>query len=77
MAYVSSDIYGLSERSIMSVEMMNTTEVERYLGLHEKQVHALIKDRKIPATMFTGKRVFLNKLIDEWGEIRAGLGLKG
>ena len=50
----------------MSVDMMNTKEVARYLGIHEKQVYALIREGRIPATRVTGKWVFPRKLIDEW-----------
>ncbi|MEW6376807.1 MAG: substrate-binding domain-containing protein [Thermodesulfobacteriota bacterium] len=60
----------------MSGEMMNTKEVAQYLGIHEKQVYALIKSKKIPSTRVTGKWVFPKKLIDEWIEsnVRKGLG---
>jgi excisionase family DNA binding protein len=50
----------------MSEEMMNTKEVAHYLGVHEKQVYALIKSKRIPSTRVTGKWVFPRKLIDEW-----------
>lgn len=52
-------------------EMMNTKEVAQYLGIHEKQVYALIKTKKIPSTRITGKWVFPKKLIDEWIESNA------
>ena len=45
---------------------MNTKEVAQYLGIHEKQVYALIKSKKIPSTRVTGKWVFPKKLIDDW-----------
>jgi len=50
----------------MSEEMMNTPEVARYLQIHEKQVYALIKAGRIPATRVTGKWLFPKKLIDQW-----------
>ncbi len=50
----------------MPDEMMNTREVADYLGIHEKQVYALIKANRIPCTRVTGKWVFPKKLIDEW-----------
>ena len=50
----------------MSEEMMNTKEVAQYLGIHEKQVYMLIKEKKVPATRITGKWVFPKKMIDEW-----------
>jgi excisionase family DNA binding protein len=59
----------------MSEEMLNTKEVAKYLGIHEKQVYALIKSKKIPSTRVTGKWVFPRKLIDEWIESNAKTGL--
>jgi len=50
----------------MSEEIMNTKEVAEYLGIHEKQVYALIKAGKIPSTRVTGKWIFPRNLIDEW-----------
>lgn len=60
----------------MSVELMNTKEVAKYLDIHEKQVYALIKSGRIPATRATGKWIFPRKLIDEWIESQAGAGLR-
>jgi excisionase family DNA binding protein len=60
----------------MSEEMMSTKEVAKYLGVHEKQVYALIKSKKIPSTRVTGKWVFPRKLIDEWIESNAKTGLE-
>ena len=60
----------------MSEEMMNTKEVAKHLGIHEKQVYALIKSKKIPSTRVTGKWVFPKKLIDEWIESNARTGLE-
>jgi len=60
----------------MSEEMMNTKEVAKYLGIHEKQVYALIKSKKIPSTRVTGKWVFPKKLIDVWIETNAKTGLE-
>ena len=59
----------------MAEEMMNTKEVAKHLGIHEKQVYALIKSKKIPSTRVTGKWVFPRKLIDEWIESNAKTGL--
>ena len=50
----------------MSEELMNTKEVSDYLGIHEKQVYALIKQKKIPCTRVTGKWLFPKDIIDEW-----------
>jgi putative molybdopterin biosynthesis protein len=60
----------------MSGEMMNTKEVARYLGVHEKQVYALIKAKRIPSTRITGKWIFPKRLIDEWVESHAKEGLE-
>jgi putative molybdopterin biosynthesis protein len=50
----------------MPANMLNTKEVAEYLGIHEKQVYALIKENKIPCTRVTGKWIFPKNLIDEW-----------
>ena len=60
----------------MSEEMMSTREVAKYLGVHEKQVYALIKSKKIPSTRATGKWVFPRKLIDDWIDSSARGGLE-
>ena len=60
----------------MSHDMMNTKEIANYLGIHEKQVYALIREGRIPATRVTGKWVFPRKLIDEWIETSAKTGFK-
>jgi putative molybdopterin biosynthesis protein len=60
----------------MSEEMMNTKEAAKYLGIHEKQVYALIKSKKIPSTRVTGKWVFPRKLIDDWIDSSAKGGLE-
>jgi putative molybdopterin biosynthesis protein len=59
----------------MSEEMLNTKEVARYLGIHEKQVYALIKSKKIPCTRVTGKWIFPKKMIDEWIESHSREGI--
>ncbi|HYA31920.1 MAG TPA: helix-turn-helix domain-containing protein, partial [Thermodesulfovibrionales bacterium] len=59
----------------MPEEMMNTKEVAHYLGIHEKQVYALIKSKRIPCTRVTGKWVFPKKLVDDWIELNAKAGL--
>jgi putative molybdopterin biosynthesis protein len=59
----------------MAEEIMNTKEVAKYLGIHEKQVYALIKAKRIPSTRVTGKWVFPKKLIDEWIETNARSGM--
>lgn len=59
----------------MSAEIMNTKEVAKYLDIHEKQVYALIKSKRIPSTRITGKWIFPKKLIDEWLETNARCGM--
>ena len=59
----------------MSGEIMNTKEVAQYLDIHEKQVYALIKAKRIPATRVTGKWIFPKKLIDDWIETNAKGGM--
>ena len=60
----------------MPEEMMSTKEVAHYLGIHEKQVYALIKAKRIPSTRVTGKWVFPRRVIDDWitSHARKGLG---
>ena len=60
----------------MAGEMMSTKDVAGYLGIHEKQVYALIKSKRIPSTRVTGKWVFPKKLIDDWIESNAKGGLE-
>jgi putative molybdopterin biosynthesis protein len=60
----------------MPEEMMSTKEIAHYLGIHEKQVYALIKEKKIPATRVTGKWIFPKKIIDEWIESDARRGVR-
>ncbi|MCE5263119.1 MAG: helix-turn-helix transcriptional regulator [Deltaproteobacteria bacterium] len=60
----------------MPDEMMNTKEVAGYLGIHEKQVYALIKTGRMPATRVTGKWIFPKKVIDGWIETNAKSGLE-
>jgi excisionase family DNA binding protein len=55
----------------MPNKLMTTKEVAEYLGIHEKQVYALIKENKIPCTRLTGKWIFPQDLIDEWLNIDA------
>jgi excisionase family DNA binding protein len=60
----------------MPNDFMNTKEVAGYLDIHEKQVYALIKARRIPATRVTGKWLFPKALIDEWIRSQAGEALQ-
>ena len=61
----------------MSDEMMNTREIAEYLGIHEKQVYALIKADRIQCTRVTGKWLFPKNLIDEWIEKDSRKGISG
>jgi putative molybdopterin biosynthesis protein len=47
---------------------MDTQQVAKYLGVHEKQVYTLIHDRGLPATKITGKWLFPIHLVDRWLE---------
>ena len=60
----------------MSEEMMNTKEVSRYLNIHEKQIYALIRAGRLPATRVTGKWLFPKKVIDQWIEDTSKAGLE-
>ena len=60
----------------MPDEMMNTKEVADYLNIHEKQVYALIKTGRMPATRVTGKWLFPKNVIDDWIESNAKSGLE-
>ncbi|MDD5711530.1 MAG: helix-turn-helix transcriptional regulator [Smithellaceae bacterium] len=60
----------------MSGELMGTKELARYLDIHEKQVYALIKAGRLPATKITGKWIFPKKMVDAWIERHAGQGIK-
>ncbi|PKN36015.1 MAG: DNA-binding protein [Deltaproteobacteria bacterium HGW-Deltaproteobacteria-19] len=60
----------------MPNELLNTKEVAGYLDINEKQVYALIKARRIPATRVTGKWLFPKALIDEWIRSQAGEALQ-
>jgi len=60
----------------MSEEMMNTKELAKFLGIHEKQVYALTAAQRLPGTRITGKWVFPRKLIEDWIETNAKTGLE-
>lgn len=55
----------------MKNEYMTTKEVADYLGIHEKQVYALIKEKRIPCTRLTGKWIFPKHLVDQWLDLDA------
>ena len=49
-------------------DLMGTAEVAQYLGVHEKQVYVLLRERGLPATKVTGKWVFSTRLVAGWLE---------
>jgi len=59
----------------MPDDFLNTKEAAEHLGIHEKQVYALVKAGKIPASRVTGKWLFPRRLLDEWIEKNALEGL--
>jgi putative molybdopterin biosynthesis protein len=50
----------------MTKEMMTTRDVALYLGLNEKKIYQLAKNREIPAARVGGKWIFPRSLIDRW-----------
>ncbi|MDQ5987539.1 MAG: hypothetical protein CSYNP_03284 [Syntrophus sp. SKADARSKE-3] len=60
----------------MSLSLMNTKEVADYLNIHEKQVYALIKAGRLPATRVTGKWIFPKNMVDNWIEEQAKITLE-
>jgi excisionase family DNA binding protein len=48
--------------------MLSTREVARYLGIHEKQVYRLLRQRRLPGTRVTGRWLFSRRLVAEWIE---------
>jgi len=52
------------------LRFLDTQQVAKYLGVHEKQVYTLIHDRGLPATKITGKWLFPRHLVDRWLESR-------
>lgn len=59
----------------MPDDFLSTKEAAEHLGIHEKQVYALVKAGKIPASRVTGKWLFPRRLLDEWIEKTAMEGL--
>src|SRR5512137_692601 len=59
----------------MPNEFLTTKEVAEHLGIHEKQVYALVKAGKIPASRVTGKWLFPRRILDDWIEKNALDGL--
>jgi excisionase family DNA binding protein len=55
----------------MSEDLFNTKEAAQYLGVHEKQLYMLVREKRIPATRVTGKWIFPRRLLDEWIETDA------
>jgi excisionase family DNA binding protein len=61
----------------MPGDLLNTKEVAEHLGINEKQVYALIKAKRIPATRITGKWMFPRKLLEDYLEADARQTLDG
>ncbi len=59
----------------MTEQLLSTREAAEYLGIHEKQVYALVKAGKLPATRLTGKWLFPRRLLEEMLERDALRGL--
>ena len=59
----------------MPDKFLTTKEVAEHLGIHEKQVYALVKAGKIPASRVTGKWLFPKRVLGEWIEKNALEGL--
>src|SRR5512138_3413020 len=59
----------------MPDRFLTTRETAELLGIHEKQVYALVKAGKLPASRVTGKWLFPRRLLDEWIEKNAMEGL--
>src|SRR5512138_3075735 len=59
----------------MPDEFLTTREVAAHLGVNQKQVYTLVRDRRLPATRATGKWLFPRRLVDEWlvADARRGL----
>ncbi len=47
-------------------QIMTTTEVAKYLGVHTITVYRLIKETDIPAFKLKGQWRFKKDLLDEW-----------
>jgi putative molybdopterin biosynthesis protein len=52
----------------MAGDMLSTSEVAEYLGIHEKHVYQLLRTGRLPGTRITGHWVFSRRLIQEWIE---------
>jgi len=63
----------------MPGDMMSSREVAAYLGVHEKQVYRLLRQRRLPGTKITGRWIFSRRLLREWIEAhsREGVRTKG
>ncbi|HEY6000913.1 MAG TPA: helix-turn-helix transcriptional regulator [bacterium] len=59
----------------MPDSFLSTRETAELLGIHEKQIYALVKAGKLPASRVTGKWLFPRRLLDEWIEKNAMEGL--
>jgi excisionase family DNA binding protein len=60
----------------MPTDMLSTHEVAEYLGIHEKQVYRLLRQRRLPGTRVTGRWIFSRRLVTEWIEASSRQALK-
>jgi putative molybdopterin biosynthesis protein len=52
----------------MPGDMLTTREVAKHLGIHEKHVYRLLRQRRLPGTRVTGRWIFSRRLVTEWIE---------
>jgi putative molybdopterin biosynthesis protein len=52
----------------MPGDMLSTSEVAEYLGIHEKHVYRLLRQGRLPGTRVTGHWIFSRRLVTEWIE---------
>jgi excisionase family DNA binding protein len=50
------------------MRLLNTRELSDFLGINEKKIYQLIREKGLPATMVTGKWVFPQSLVEQWIE---------
>ena len=52
----------------MTVLLLSTKEVSKFLNVNEKMVYSLVAEKGLPATKITGKWVFPKHLVEQWVE---------
>jgi excisionase family DNA binding protein len=63
--YITLDYF---HEEAMAGDMLSTSELAEYLGIHEKHVYRLLRAGRLPGTRITGHWVFSRRLIQEWIE---------